>query len=120
VAIAKKPFMSFGVALALTLGLAYSSLRSLGHLSAALDTALNQTAQGAELAGQIDTSAAYLRTGQRGVILYSIPKKPAMVKKSQDLFTSHVRRIDRLSAAIKGLLWPDESAPRQPIRFVAA
>jgi methyl-accepting chemotaxis protein len=107
--IGKKLFMSFGAALALTLGLAYSSLRSLGHLSAALDTALNQTARGTEIAGQMDTSAAYLRTGQRGVILYSILKEPGMVKKSQDLFTSHAARIDGLATGIEWWLRSEEA-----------
>jgi methyl-accepting chemotaxis protein len=92
-----------GAMFALTLGLTYSSLSSIGSLGATLETALNQTARITELIGDTGTSAAYLRTGQRGVILYSVLKEPRMVETSKTLFSSHTARIEELAAELESL-----------------
>jgi len=91
------------------LGLAYSSLSSLGTLSDELNTATSVTARKTELAGQIETSGAYLRTAQRGVILYSVLKEPAMVEKSKVLFASHSAEIN---AVVDETIRPSASPTR--------
>ncbi|MGD0580013.1 MAG: methyl-accepting chemotaxis protein, partial [Bryobacteraceae bacterium] len=102
--IGKKLMLWVGGLLLLVLALAYSSLSSMGTLGDALDAALNKTAKNTELGGQIETSSAYLRTAQRGVILYSVLKEPEMVEKSKTLFASHSARIDKLATEMKPLL----------------
>lgn len=102
--IGKKLMLCFGGLLVLVFGLAYSSLSAVDTLSDALGTALNQTTKKTELAGQIETSGAYLRNAQRGVILYSILNEPEMVEKNKLLFASHSERIVKLTSEIKPLL----------------
>jgi methyl-accepting chemotaxis protein len=102
--IGKKLTVGLGALLALLLVLSYSSLSAIESLGTLLDTGLNKTAKKLELAGEIATSAAYLRTGQRGVILYSALKEPHMVDASKTVFASHSSRIGSLAAEIEPLL----------------
>ncbi|MGD0300623.1 MAG: hypothetical protein ABSE86_26355 [Bryobacteraceae bacterium] len=86
--IGKKLMFAIGGMLAVLLGLAYSSFSSLGTLGTLLDTAVNKTAKKMVLVGSIEVAVEHLRTAQRGVILYSMLKNPAVVNKSKELFSS--------------------------------
>jgi len=102
--IGKKLMLSFAGVVLMVLGLAYSSLRSIGSLVNSLDTAVNNTAKKVEIAEQLDCAAAYLRVGQRGVILYSVLKEPAIVERSKETFLSTTARIEKLAAELKPMV----------------
>jgi methyl-accepting chemotaxis protein/methyl-accepting chemotaxis protein-1 (serine sensor receptor) len=102
--IGKKLTLCFGALLLLVLGLAYASLSSVGTLSAALDTAVNQTAKKTELAGQVLIAISDMRAGQRGLILFSSLKDTSKVEMAREGFRAAATRIDNLMAEIRPLL----------------
>jgi len=104
ITIGKKLMVGFGGMLAMVVGLAYSSLASISSLNRELDTALNRTARKTELAVLIEASNADLRAGQRGVLLYSVLKQPALVEQSQAAFLSHSEQIEKLAQEYRPLI----------------
>jgi methyl-accepting chemotaxis protein len=102
--IGKKLMLSFSALLALMLGLTYSSLSSVGTLSAELDTAVNKTAQKTDLAGQIETAVSEMRVGQRGLILFSMLKDRPKAEMGREAFRTASTRIEKLIAEIRPML----------------
>jgi methyl-accepting chemotaxis protein len=102
--IGKKLMLSFSALLALMLGLAYSSLSSIGTLSAELDTAVNKTAKKTELAGQIKTAVSDMRAGQRGLILFSMLKDTPKVEMAREAFRTASTRIEKVMVEIRPML----------------
>jgi len=104
ITIGKKLMIGFGGMVALMLGLTYTSLTWIGSLSRELDTALKKTAKKTELAAQMDTANAYLRSAQQGVVLYSELKDAAQLQKSKSQFASYSDRMRKLTADYKPLI----------------
>jgi len=100
----KKLMLCFAGTFVLLLVLAFTSLSSISTMGDQSGIGLNKAAQKIELAGQIETSGAYLRVGQRGVILYSVLKEPAMVEKSKGVFATHTANIEKATSVMKPLL----------------
>ena len=106
--IGKKLMMCFGGVLVLVMGLAYSSLSSVGALGTALDQAVNKTAKKTEMIGQVQTAVSDMRAGQRGVILFSMLRDPAKVKMASDTFRAASTRVEKLLADIRPMLMTQE------------
>jgi len=102
--IGKKLMFAIGGMLAVLLGLAYSSFSSLGTLGTLLDTAVNKTAKKMVLVGSIEVAVEHLRTAQRGVILYSMLKNPAVVNKSKELFSSSTAEVGKQVEQLRPML----------------
>jgi len=102
--IGKKLMLAFGAMLALTLGLAWSSLSSVGSLGKELDTEINSTAKKTELATAIQTSAMQIRAGVRGQIMYSLLKDPAKVEQSKETLQAGLESIRKSIAELRPLL----------------
>jgi methyl-accepting chemotaxis protein/methyl-accepting chemotaxis protein-1 (serine sensor receptor) len=105
--IGKKLTLCFSALLVLMLGWGYSSLSSVGALSAGLDKATNQTAKEIELAGQLATDISNMRAGQRGMLLFSMLKDPAGPAQSKEMFQSAVADVRKLVTEIRPLLSTD-------------
>ena len=116
--IGKKLMMCFGGVLVLVMGLAYSSLSSVGALGTALDQAVNKTAKKTEMIGQVQTAVSEMRAGQRGLILFSMLRDPAKVKMATDAFGSASTRIQKLLAEIRPMLVTDEG--KQAVNTIQA
>ncbi|HPT29004.1 MAG TPA: methyl-accepting chemotaxis protein, partial [Bryobacteraceae bacterium] len=102
--IGKKLMLSFGVLLALMMGLAYSSLSSGSTLSGELDTAVNKTARKTELAGQIQAAVSNMRAGQRGLILFSMLKDTSKAEMAREAFRTAAAGIEKSTAEIRPML----------------
>jgi len=114
--IGKKLMMCFGGVLVLVMGLAYSSLSSVGALGKALDQAVNKTAKKTEMIGQVQTAVSDMRAGQRGLILFSMLKDPAKTKMASDTFRAASAKIEKLLADIRPMLMTDEG--RQSVNTI--
>ena len=62
---------------------------------------MNKTARKMELVGTIEVSVEHLRSAQRGVILYSMLKNPAVVDKSKALFSTSTNQMEKLVADLR-------------------
>lgn len=117
--IGKKLTLAFGVMLALVLGLAYSALSSVGGLGEILDTQMNKTAKKTELSGLISTSSYQMRTGQRGIIIYSsVFKDPAKVEQGKELYRAGSDAMQKAIAEYRPLL--STEAGRQALDGIQA
>jgi len=96
--VGRKLFLSIGAVLALLLVLGWFSLSSVGSLGSELDKAVNTTARKIEIAGQIQTSVATMKAGQRGLILFSMLKDPSSATQSKQMFQSGAADIRKLIA----------------------
>lgn len=94
----------FGVMMALILLGSAASVRSIESLGGSLDTAVNQTTRKLEMIGEIKTAATALRTGQRGVILYSMMKQPQRTADAERQFNESAGQIVRLLGELRPLL----------------
>jgi methyl-accepting chemotaxis protein len=84
--VGKKLGISFGVLIALLLGLGLSSLNGVGKLQTALDVTGSQSARKIQLAGQIDTTESDLAAAERGMIMYAAGKDTAGLDESERKF----------------------------------
>jgi|CZKS01.1.fsa_nt_gi methyl-accepting chemotaxis protein/methyl-accepting chemotaxis protein-1 (serine sensor receptor) len=116
--IGKKLMFAVGGMLAVLLGLAYSSLWSMGVFGTLLDTAVNKTAKKMVLVGSIEVAVEHLRTAQRGVILYSMLKNPAVVNKSKDLFALSTAQVGKQVDELRPMLVTE--AGRQAVDTIQA
>ena len=102
--IGKKLMLAFGAMLALTLGLAWSSLSSVSSLGKELDTEINSTAKKTELAMTIQASAMQIRAGVRGQIMYSVFKDPAKVEPSKEMLRLGLESIRKSITELRPLV----------------
>lgn len=92
-----KLMAGFSVVLFLASVTGVASLLIIERLSSKLHTAANETARKLEIVGEIKAAAGGMRTGQRGVILYSMMKQPKRVSAGNDLYRESAQRIlDRI------------------------
>ena len=105
--IGKKLMLAFGTTLALVLGLAYSSLSSIGSLGKELDYTANVTGKKMDLAGQIAEGIGNMRAGQRGMIMFSLLKDSAHASTASQLFHTNAGTLDKLAAELRPLLSTD-------------
>lgn len=83
--IGKKLFGSFGASLALTLVVGGTALWLISSLGASLNKIANVTARKQFLAAEIDGSQSDMLAAERGILLMTLTKEPALVAKySQD------------------------------------
>lgn len=80
--IGKKLMLAFGAMLALTLGLAYSSLTSVDSLGTELNTATTNLAKKSALVSQLSVGVANMSRAQRGLVLYSMLKQTAKAEEA--------------------------------------
>lgn len=105
--IGNKLMLCFGVVLALILGLAYSSLSSLGDIGTELDTSVNKTVRKTEMIYQMQKAVSDMRAGQRGMILFGMLKDPRKSEMAKDNFRRASTAVEKLSAEIRPLLVTD-------------
>ena len=86
--------------LAFVLGLAYSSLSSIGSLADSLDRSVNLMAKKTAMIERVSKLADALRFSQRGVVLYSAVKTGA-VEKSKEEFHAATVATEKLVAELK-------------------
>ena len=79
--VGKKLMISFGIMLALTLGLAYSSLTSISSLSADLNTAVNSSAKKLDGSAQLTIDTSDMFSLERGMAVRAITNETAIVEK---------------------------------------
>lgn len=116
--IGKKCFLMAGTMMALLVGLAFSSWLSAGTLAALLNQSAGSTSRKMLAVGEIEVSVEHLRTAQRGVILYSMLKNPAVVQRSKDLFQSGTGEIRKLAIEAETLMATDEE--RRSLKTILA
>lgn len=88
--IGKKLVWAFAAMVAVALGLAYSSVVEVASVGRELQLTINSTTKKIQLIGEIQAALAEMRAGQRGVVLYSLMKEPAVAKASNEAFRSGV------------------------------
>ncbi len=79
--------------LALALGLGCSALFSLEKLAGTLDDVTHKVAKRADLAGVMEASAGLMRTGQRGVLLYTLANDSEKARQSDEMFRSEASKL---------------------------
>jgi methyl-accepting chemotaxis protein len=104
ITIGKKLMWAFGAMLALTLGLAYSSLSSVTSLGKQLDTTGNVTARKSQIAGELALNAAIMSRGQRGLVAYTALKDGAHAEAAKQMFYSSAAEMQKLLAELRPLL----------------
>ena len=107
--IGKKLMLAFGVVLALVLGLAYSSLSSIGSLGKELDHVATVQARKTELIGQIDTATSDMRVGQRGLVLFSMLKDSAKAEGANQMYLTSAAKVEKAAAEVRPLLVSDQA-----------
>jgi len=106
--VGKKLTLTSGAMLLAAIGLAVSSLYSVGKLGAALDTAVTKTAKKILLAEEMRGDFFKMRTSQRGVMLYSVESVPEKVQTSRQEFETLFAGVAQLLRDIKPLLATEE------------
>jgi len=96
--------VTFGAALALTIGLGGHALYSLGKLGDSLENATQRVAKRAELAGAMESAVGLMRAGQRGVVLYSVANQQDKALQSDAMYRTQSRRLTRLVGEFKPLI----------------
>lgn len=102
--IGKKLTISFTALLGLTAALGLVSLLSLGKMGDTLDNTTRKVAKRADLAGAIKLAVADMRTGQRGLVLFSITKASDKQHQSEELFRSSARHLEGLMSEFRPLI----------------
>lgn len=102
--IGKKLTLAFGAVLALLLGLAYSDLSSVTSLGDLLSTEITQTSKKVQLAGDLSTYTYQMRTGQRGLVMYTMLKDSASVDQSKAMFEDGKQGLQRTIAELRPML----------------
>ncbi len=107
--IGKKLMAGFGALLALVMGLAWSSMSTGSNLGAALDTQVNKTAVKSQLAASIAAAAYKMRSGQRGVVMYSALNHPEKVEQNAQIFAEGAAALQKAVSDIRPLLIKPEA-----------
>lgn len=102
--IGKKLMLAMGAMVALTLGLAWSGLSSVGSLGKELNVTATFSARKMELIGQINLEFANMSRAQRGLVLYSLLKDPAKAEEVGRPFLTAADRIDEALAELRPML----------------
>jgi len=102
--VVKKLMAAYCAMLVLMLGLAYSTLSSVGSLGAELYTSTTATARKADLIGQIGLGIANMSRAQRGLVLYSLMKDSAKADEVVRPFMTAADNIDRALTELKPML----------------
>jgi methyl-accepting chemotaxis protein len=102
--IGKKLMIAFGAMVALTLGLAYSSLSSVSSLGKELDLGANVTGKKLDLAGQLRAGIGDMRAAQRGLVMYAMMKDAALTRENKDHFHNYAADTEKLADEIQPLL----------------
>ena len=102
--IGKKLMLAFAAMLVLTLGLAYSSLTSIGGLSARLNEIGTKTALKVELSGQIQTAVAMMRAAVRSTVLATALKDTSELEESRRTFQDQVTTVQKVIGQLRPLL----------------
>jgi CHASE3 domain sensor protein len=84
--IGKKLFVSFGASVALTLILGGTSLWLISNMGASLNKIANVTARKQFLASEVDMSESDLLSAERGILLRTLTKEPALVAQCNEDF----------------------------------
>ncbi len=116
--IGKKLMLAFGAVLALTLGLAYSSLTSINTLGAELDTAATKTAKKADLMSRISLGIANMSRAQRGLVLYSMLKDTSKAEQVGRPFLTTADNIEAQLAELRPLLETERA--KQAVEKIAS
>ncbi len=95
---------SFGALLALALGLGCYSLYSLARLSDSIENTAQKVVRRLDLAAGMESAVGYMRTGQRGVVLFSMTNAPEKVRENDAFFREHSRRLAQLVSEFKPLI----------------
>jgi methyl-accepting chemotaxis protein len=103
--IGKKLFVSFGAALALTLVVGGASLWLISNLGASLTKLANVTARKQFLASEIDMGESDFLAAERGILLRTMTKEPALVAEYNQDFqnstTAMKKNLDEISPLIE-------------------
>ena len=93
ISVGKKLFASFGAALALTLGVSFTSLEAIGSLGASIDKLIKVNARKLYLAGEINTVTSDIVAEERGILLRAQMKDPATMEKYNQAFRASTTRL---------------------------
>ncbi len=107
--IGKKLAVTSGAMLLAAIGLAVSSLYSIGKLGEELDTAVTKTAKKILLAEELRGDFFKMRTSQRGVMLYSVESVPEKVQRSRQEFETLHANAEQLMRDLKPLLVTEQA-----------
>ncbi len=109
VTVGKKLAITSAAMLLSAIGLAVSSLYSIGKLGGELDTAVTKTAKKILLAEEMRGDFFKMRTSQREVMLYSVESVPDKVQASRQEFETLFADVAQLMRDIRPLLVTEES-----------
>jgi methyl-accepting chemotaxis protein len=107
--IGKKLTSTSGAMLLAAIGLAVSSLYSIGKLGTELDTAVTKTAKKIVLAEELGGDFSKMRACQRGVMLYSVESVPEKVQTSRQEFEALFANVEELMRDLKPLLVTEQA-----------
>jgi methyl-accepting chemotaxis protein len=102
--IGKKLTITSGAMLLTAIGLAVSSLYSIGKLGGELDTAANQTQKKMGLVEEIEANLFKMRTCQRGVMLFAMHDLSDKVQTNKQEFETRSATLDQLMRDLKPML----------------
>ncbi len=102
--IGKKLMLAFAAMVALTLGLAWSGLSSVNSLGKAVDDCASVAGTKLDLAGQLRGTVGESRAAQRGLVLYTMMKDPALAQENRDHFQKYAAEAEKLIGQIQPLL----------------
>ena len=116
--IGKKLMLAFGAMLALTLGLAYSSLTSVDSLGKELHTASTDMAKKSELISQLSVGVANMSGAQRGLVLYSMLKETAKAEEVGRPFLTTADDMEKELTELRPLLVTERG--KQAVEAIAS
>jgi len=102
--IGKKLMLAFGGLLVVALALGLGSLFSVHALAGALHVATDQTAKKVFLISEMQGNFYRVRSGQRGVVLFSTQKLPDKVKSNQEEVETLLAGVETILVQLKPLL----------------
>jgi methyl-accepting chemotaxis protein len=102
--IGKKLTIAFVAILFVAVGLASSSLYSIGKLGGALDVANVKTGKKVFLIEEIKSNLYKMRSCQRGVMLFAMHNLPDKVRANKEEFENRATQIEQLFRDVKPLL----------------
>jgi len=106
--IGKKLTLSVSVMVLVVLVLSYFSLRAVNSLEATYTTAVDRTFRRAMLADQMNTFKSDIMLGQRGMVFFTLLKKPEAAEEGRRLYHSNVDLLSKALAEVRPLLVREE------------
>ena len=110
--IGKKLSISCGALLLVAMGLAGSSLYSIGRLSRELDETANRLFKKLALINQLQADALRMQACQRGVMLFATANLPGKIQENRQDFADRSRDAEQLMVELKPMLQTEEGKRR--------